>query len=189
MTGICGYPVPLTASERKQVAAKFKMTQLDAPHRTALPKPTELDQMAGYLRFPQIWRSPDLFQNTSNQPTTPRPSPSPPILPRISGNGAARTSGVAVLRSSVRPPGHRTGQGSENVRNHSSGKGRRWPETDSNRRHVNFQSTALPTELSGHSLAGGAGLRVADRILTTGKLEKVRMAPDRHGVHFPTLFS
>jgi len=30
---------------------------------------------------------------------------------------------------------------------------------------------------------------VADRILTTGKLEKVRMAPDRHGVHFPTLFS
>lgn len=26
---------------------------------------------------------------------------------------------------------------------------KRWPETDLNRRHVNFQSTALPTELSG----------------------------------------
>jgi hypothetical protein len=36
----------------------------------------------------------------------------------------------------------------------------KWPETDLNRRHVNFQSTALPTELSGHSLsalAGGGG--------------------------------
>ena len=28
---------------------------------------------------------------------------------------------------------------------------RRWPETDSNRRHEDLQSSALPTELSGHS--------------------------------------
>gem|GEM_PF-5573432 len=29
-------------------------------------------------------------------------------------------------------------------------RGRWWPETESNCRHEDFQSTALPTELSGH---------------------------------------
>src|SRR6478735_7959070 len=48
-----------------------------------------------------------------------------------------------------------------------------WPETDLNRRHVNFQSTALPTELSGlttATLAGGPEVRVPAGVLTTGKL-------------------
>ena len=32
---------------------------------------------------------------------------------------------------------------------------KKWcPETDLNRRHADFQSAALPTELSGHSLEG-----------------------------------
>lgn len=33
---------------------------------------------------------------------------------------------------------------------HPTREEEKWPETDLNRRHVNFQSTALPTELSGH---------------------------------------
>ena len=38
------------------------------------------------------------------------------------------------------------------------GEVKKWPETDLNRRHVNFQSTALPTELSGPYLKYPCGL-------------------------------
>jgi hypothetical protein len=34
---------------------------------------------------------------------------------------------------------------------------KKWPETDLNRRHVNFQSTALPTELSGLNFLNPCG--------------------------------
>jgi hypothetical protein len=68
-----------------------------------------------------------------------------------------------------------------------------WPEPDSNQRHANFQSAALPTELSGRvaipSLAGGSAVRAAARALATGKVticeilvSQVRVA--RHGSGF-----
>gem|GEM_PF-5300633 len=48
-----------------------------------------------------------------------------------------------------------------------------WLEPGSNQRHADFQSAALPTELSsltlGFALAGGAGVRTRTGDLTTGK--------------------
>ena len=65
--------------------------------------------------------------------------------------------------------------------------GGKWLRTESNRRHADFQSAALPTELlSLFSPSGGRGFRVPLRVLTTEKLDENQAAPGtRLSVSFP----